>query len=87
MIEIVCWIEGLPVSKEEEEEEECARGIQVEFRLRESVLFFLVPQREKEREREKREMRSHIFCGVWHFLASVETPRIVDVNFPAFFLK
>lgn len=29
-------------------------------------------------------MRSHIFCGVWHFLASVETPRIVDVSFPAF---
>ena len=55
MIEIVCWIEGLPVSKEEEEEEECARGIQVEFRLRESVLFFLVPQREREREREREE--------------------------------
>ena len=55
MTEIVCWIEGLPVSKEEEEEEECARGIQVEFRLRESVLFFLVPQRERERERERRE--------------------------------
>lgn len=49
MTEIVCWIEGLPVS--EEEVEECARGIQVEFRLRESVLFFLVLQRERERER------------------------------------
>lgn len=48
----------LPVSEEEEEVEECARGIQVEFRLRESVLFFLVPQRERERKREGEKERS-----------------------------
>lgn len=47
----------LPVSEEEEEVEECARGIQVEFRLRESVLFFLVPQREREKERERERKR------------------------------